>query len=74
MNNIYELYGRLAETYEEQRAAHLNTIDVLRRVAIGEIYPAQLVVSENTWQVVPLAQPVESEAEATDEHREPACF
>jgi hypothetical protein len=63
--NIYELYGRLAEerqavieAHAQENAAHLATIEVLRRVSVGELRPDDVEVTSPSWRLVPAPRAV----------------
>ena len=55
---IHEMYGRLAEQHGEECARHHRTIDLLRQIAAGEVDPGRLVVTEDTWTVIPADAPI----------------
>lgn len=55
---IHAMYGKLAVRHEQECAAHLQTIDLLRRVVAGEIDSARVVVTDNTWTLLPADVPV----------------
>lgn len=50
---IYELYGRLTEERHREHAAHLATLEVLRKVVEGELPVSAVTVDGDTWKLVP---------------------
>lgn len=59
---IYEQCGRLLEKFENELAAHLSTLDMVRRLKAGEVSLDQLTIGKNadglmTWAIVPAAAP-----------------
>lgn len=47
--NVYEMYGRLAETKSQMDDFARTTLDLLRRIQSGEVDPSRLVISESSW-------------------------
>jgi len=50
---IHEMYGHLAESFDAEQSAHLETINLLRRIAAGEVIPSQLQITHaGAWSVM----------------------
>ena len=50
---IHELYGRLAEELETERANHRQTVEILRQVASGAIAIERVSVNGPRWAIAP---------------------
>lgn len=49
--NIYEMYGRLAESSQELQTFHAMTMDLLKKLKAGEVDPSKLALTENGWKI-----------------------
>lgn len=47
--NVYEMYGRLAESKSQSDDFARSTLDLLRRIKAGEVDVSRLVIAETSW-------------------------
>ena len=52
---IHEMFGRQAEKMQEMQEGLEVTLQFLRDIRDSKIQPSQLVVTDNGWEVSPLA-------------------
>lgn len=50
---IHEMFGVVSEQMEREKLEHRKTIDVLRRVVLGEVPVDRLRVTESSWSLLP---------------------
>ena len=49
--NIYEMYGRQAEQFQDAVDKFMNTLELLRDLKAGKLSLNQVVVDRNGWNV-----------------------
>lgn len=61
--NIYELYGRAVEKFEEEAAGHRNTVKILADLKAKRLRLDQLEVdeSDHSWKAFPGREPPQPE-------------
>lgn len=57
MNNqrIYAMFGRLAESQDELVSFHAQTMGLLQKLRSGEVLPSQLLLTDQGWDLAPVA-------------------
>lgn len=50
--DIYERYGRLMESYQQECENHRQTVDLLKRLKSGEVSLDSLHVTDTRWTIL----------------------
>lgn len=65
---IHERFGRLQERFDAESEAHLETIDLLIRLKMGVVTLDEIVVTPNSWKIVPKVVPAAAEHPRPEPH------